>query len=96
MLATILAVSIHSPSTVDADEAPFTKEDLDELVGTNRAGEYQLDVLSIFYSAQDESVRRILEGLLVESAGRLGPVGEERAKGGKRNHLLLSVEHRRS
>lgn len=60
-----------------ADLPPFTRETLDKTTPKTPDGHYQLDLTQLFWSAGDEEVMEVFDGLPVEIEGR---VMEERAE----------------
>lgn len=52
---------------------PYTIEDFKAQVDQNDAGEYLMDVVSIFYTGGDEEVQNVVDGLPVETMGQMMP-----------------------
>ena len=58
--------------TDDGDEwGAFTMEDLERMVPKNSAGQFLLDVPQIFYTAGDEELMDVMEGIPVETVAQV-------------------------
>ncbi len=51
--------------------ATFTLEDLKQMVPQNEAGDFQLDVPQIFYTAGDKELMAVMEGISIETTAQL-------------------------
>lgn len=60
-------------SSDDANDswATFTLEDLKQMVPQNEAGDFQLDVPQIFYTAGDIELMDVMEGIPIETTAQL-------------------------
>ncbi len=60
------------PSEEENDSwATFTLEDLKQMVPQNEAGDFQLDVPQIFYTAGDKELMAVMEGIPIETTAQL-------------------------
>lgn len=60
-------------STDDSNDswATFTLDDLKQMVPQNEAGDFQLDVPQIFYTAGDKELMDVMEGIPIETTAQL-------------------------
>ena len=60
-------------STEDSNDswATFTLDDLKQMVPQNEAGDFQLDVPQIFYTAGDKELMDVMEGIPIETSAQL-------------------------
>ena len=67
-------LSLADGDTAVREESKFTRANLNAQVERNEAGEYQLEVLDIFYSGGEHDVRRVVDGVPLEVKGYLKPI----------------------
>lgn len=78
----------HSASSYLADLPPFTRESLDKYTAKTADGHYQLELTQLFWSAGDEELMSVFDGLPTELTGQLIAEDPSQNPDGRRMRLF--------
>ncbi|MCB1077094.1 MAG: DUF1980 domain-containing protein [Verrucomicrobiae bacterium] len=81
-----------SGSNGGAEWGSFTMADLERMVPKNEAGNFMLDVPQIFYTAGDEELMKVMEGIPVETTAQVMEEKTNNAAGKRLKLFRLFVE----